>query len=236
MCHINSLPYILTARLMILEEMKILFLPSGLSLSMNPLLVTESNCAVVMWGTSRWKSRNSRNMGFLHTWHAPATILWPCVPATSLLLREPLLVCGCDWCPLGYLNSFEVSTTINNSMAGILKSGGRCELWCSVGGVWPPNLCAFVILVWKNHFEDIIATSEHCKQPQACTGQILWGLWDIKKLCTQHHVWDNNPVRGTNVLVMIAVTDFQFRQGQLRSGQTCTVHVVVIFCSLGQPK
>lgn len=235
MCHINSLPYILTARLMILEEMKILFLPSGLSLSMNPLLVTESNCAAVMWGTSRWKSRNSRNMGFLHTWHAPATILWPCVPATSLLLRESLLVCGCDWCPLGYLNSFEVSTTINNSMAGILKSGGRCELWCSVGGVWPPNLCAFVILVWKNHFEDIIATKSTANSHRFALARFYEACETLRNYAYLH-VWDNNPVRGTNVLVMIAVTDFQFRQGQLRSGQTCTVHVVVIFCSLGQPK
>lgn len=52
-------------------------------------------------------------------------ILWPCLPATSPLPWQLFLLCGCDWCPLGSLNNLEVSTTLNNSTGGVLKSGGQ---------------------------------------------------------------------------------------------------------------
>lgn len=122
------------------------------------------------------------------------------------------------------------------------QHGRNSEAWgASVccGAQWEVYGYQIYVLLWSlsgkwHHFDHI--QEEHWKQPQACTAQTLWSLWDIKKVCTQQHAWDNNPVQGTNDHGMTAMTDFQFRQGELRSGQPCTVHMVVIFCGLGQPK
>lgn len=134
---------------MILKEIKILVLSSGLSLSISPLLATESNCAVVIWGSSRGQMEKPQRTHGLH--HIPdSTSPDPLAlpPNHTPSSQSP------SWSVDVIGGLLAISTTLRfpphqTSWEEFWSLGCKCVLCCSVGGVWLPNLCAFVVLVCK---------------------------------------------------------------------------------------
>lgn len=137
---------------MILKVIKILFFSSGLSLSINPLLVTGNNCAVMIWGTSRGgQVETPQQTHSLH--HTPDMYQpWSSGPASqphSFFSESPSRSADVIGGLLAITTTLRFPPHQTTPREEFWSLGGKCVLWSSLGGVWLPNLHAFVILVWK---------------------------------------------------------------------------------------